>query len=122
MGKQFIIERKIHTVDAQEAALGRLACGIAKLLIGKHKIKYSPHIDNGDIVYVKNIDNLKVTGKKLEHKVYYHHSLYPGGLRAKRMSDLYKNNKFEILRRAVFSMLPKTRHRKNMIKRLRIKE
>ena len=122
MAKQYIIERKVHMVDAQTATLGRLASGIAKLLIGKHKVEYVPHIDNGDIVYVKNIEALKVTGKKLQHKLYYHHSNYPGGLKVRRMKDLYNNNKFEILRLAVLRMLPETRHRKNMIKRLKIKD
>ena len=115
------IERKLHQLDATDQTVGRLATQVANLLHGKHKPEYQAHIDMGDIVEVKNINKMKFTGKKLEQKEYYHFSGYIGGLKAKKMSAVYALNPGEVLQRAVREMLPPTRLRVNMLKRLIIK-
>lgn len=115
------IERKTHQIDASEQSIGRLATQIASLLRGKHKANYSPQVDNGDFVIVTNIDKVKFTGKKLEKKEYYHYSGYPGGLKTTKLKELFKNNPQEVLRKAVYNMLPKNRLRQHMIKRLTFK-
>lgn len=112
------IERKTHKIDAEGKVLGRLATEIATLLRGKGKVNFLPHIDNGDFVVVKNSDKIKTTGKKIEQKVYYSYSGYPGGLKSKKMKDI---SRAEALKRAVWNMLPKNKLRKDMIKRLIIK-
>lgn len=114
-------ERNTHKIDASNQAVGRLASQIAIILRGKNKPEYQPHIDNGDIVEVSNINKLKFTGKKLEQKKYYKYSGYPGGLKETKMGDLAKKDQGEILRRAVKQMLPPTKLRTNMLKRLIIK-
>ena len=115
------IDRKVHVVDASTLPLGRLASKIATLLIGKNKSDYQPHIDNGDIVLVENIKQIKVTGRKAEQKIYYSHSGFPGGLKEKKYKDVFKNNPFTVLQKAVKGMLPKTTSQISRIKRLRIK-
>ena len=113
------IKRKTHTIDATDQVLGRLATQIATLLIGKGKESYRPNDDNGDIVIVKNTKKMKITGKKLDQKLYYHHSGYPGGLKTKKMGDVFKNDPNQVLHKAVYNMLPKNKLRKPRIKRLR---
>ena len=113
--------RKLHKIDAENQATGRLATKIAIILRGKNKPEFQPHIDLGDIVEIRNIDKLKFTGKKLEQKKYYKYSGYPGGLKETKMGDLAKTNPGDILRRAVRKMLPANRLRNNMLKRLIIK-
>jgi len=115
------IDRKLHQLDATDQAVGRLASQIAILLRGKNKTEYQPHLDLGDIVEVKNITKLKFTGKKLEQKEYYHVTGYIGGLKTTKMEDIFEKNPGDILRRAVREMLPPTRLRPNMLKRLIIK-
>ena len=115
------IERKTQQIDATNQSVGRLASQIALILRGKNKINFTPQVDNGDFVVVSNIDKLKFTGKKLEQKKYYRHSGYPGGLKTTKLSELYKTQPAEVLKKAVFKMLPKNRLRNNMIKRLTIK-
>lgn len=115
-----IITRKIHKLDATDRVLGRLASEIAVLLRGKHKVEFQPHQDRGDIVEVSNVGKMKLTGKKLEQKVYYRHSGYPGGLREDKAEDLMKKKPERVLHNAVFHMLPKNKLRAEMIKRLRI--
>ncbi len=115
------IERKLHKIDAEGKSAGRLASQIALLLRGKNKPEYLPHIDGGDIVEVGNVDKMKFTGKKTEQKKYFHYSGYPGGLKEKKMSDILKSDPGEVLRRAVREMLPPTRLRRGMMKRLIIK-
>ncbi|MDP2708467.1 MAG: 50S ribosomal protein L13 [bacterium] len=109
------IERKLHKIDAEGKSAGRLASQIALILRGKNKPEYLPHIDGGDIVQVANIDKLKFTGKKIEQKKYYSYSGYPGGLKTKKIADL---TPARILAKAVRDMLPPTKHRVNMLKRL----
>lgn len=113
------IDRKTHNIDAADQVLGRLASKIALLLIGKGKESYQPNIDNGDIVIVKNTKKIKITGKKLDQKLYYHHSGYPGGLKTKKMGDVFKSDPNQVLHKAVYNMLPKNKLRKPRIKRLR---
>ncbi|PIR94375.1 50S ribosomal protein L13 [Candidatus Falkowbacteria bacterium CG10_big_fil_rev_8_21_14_0_10_39_11] len=111
--------RQTHTIDATDKVLGRLASKIATILRGKNKVSFQPHIDDGDFVNIKNVAKIKLTGKKLEQKVYYRHTGYPGGLREKKASDLMVSKPEEVLRTAVVKMLPKTRLRSGMIKRLK---
>lgn len=112
------IERKFHKIDAENKSAGRLASQIAIILRGKNKPEFEPHIDNGDIVEVSNVDKLKFTGKKLEQKKYYKYSGYPGGLKEKIMKNV---SCAEVLRRAVRDMLPPTKLRDGMLKRLIIR-
>ncbi len=115
------IERKLHKIDVSNKSVGRVASEIAILLRGKNKPEFMPHLDCGDIVEVIGVEKLKFTGKKLEQKKYFHYSGYPGGLKTIKISDLFKNNPAEILRRAVREMLPPVKFRKNMMKRLIIR-
>ncbi|MFA6306422.1 MAG: 50S ribosomal protein L13 [Patescibacteria group bacterium] len=109
------MERKIYKIDAEGKAAGRLATEIALILRGKNKAEYLPHLDMGGIVQVINIAKLKFSGKKIEQKKYYKYSGYPGGLKTKKIADL---KPADILKRAVRDMLPPTKHRVNMLKRL----
>lgn len=109
------IERKLHQLDATGKSVGRLASQIALILRGKNKAEYTPHLDMGDIVQVSHIDKFKFTGKKMEQKVYQHYSGYQGGLKTIKIKDMTPE---KILREAVRDMLPKTKHRINMLRRL----
>jgi len=115
------LERKTHQIDATDQAVGRLATKIALILRGKNKPEYQAHLDLGDVVEVTNISKLKFTGKKLAQKEYHHYSGYLGGLKTKKMSAIYALNPGEVLMRAVREMLPPTKLRPNMLKRLIIK-
>lgn len=115
------IQRAIHVLDASEKPLGRLATHIATLLRGKNKPTFMPHIDAGDIVVVSNIGSVKLTGQKASQKVYHHYSGYPGGLKTQKMAEVLKKDSGDVLRRAVYQMLPDNRLRKDMIKRLTFK-
>lgn len=114
------IMRKNHTIDAQSITLGRLASKTANLLRGKHKTTYQPNIDGGDFVILTNASKIKVTGKKIEQKEYYHHTRYPGGLKTDYLKDLIKTRPEKVIKNAVFHMIPKNRLRNNMMKRLTI--
>ena len=113
------IQRKTHVIDATGQVLGRLAARIAVLLTGKHKSGYLPHLDMGDVVIVRNVDKIKVTGKKLKQKIYYRHTGYLGNMREIPMWIIKEKRPHELLRRAVWGMLPKNRLRKRRIKRLK---
>jgi len=110
-----------HTIDATNKSLGRLATEIARFLIGKHKPNYVPYKDLGDRVVVKNIGKLKIFPNKLKQKKYYHYTGYPGGLKVKTLEELFSKNPAEVLRRAVYNMLPKNKLRKERMKKLIIK-
>lgn len=114
------VERKTHTIDATGKVVGRLASGIARLLQGKHKPAYLPHIDFGDIVEVTNVRHLRFTGKKLKQRVYYRHSGYPGSLKTIPMEKVFNLEPEEVLRRAVRQMLPHNKLQKERMKRLLI--
>lgn len=115
------IERKTHKIDATGRPLGRLATEVAMILRGKNKVTFQPHIDGGDFVEIINPDKIKFTGKKLAQKEFITHSNYPGGLKRKKVRDVFATDPGEVLRRAVVGMLPKNKLRDLMIKRLIIK-
>ncbi len=112
--------RKTHTIDATDKVLGRLATEIAILLRGKHKPDFLPYKDMGDFVVVKNINKIKISGKKIEQKKYYRHSAYLGGLKEIPLRTLFKKDPAQVLKRAVWGMLPKNKLRAKQIKRLKI--
>jgi len=116
-----MVERKLHKIDADGQAVGRIASKIAIILRGKNKPEYRPNLDEGDIVEVSNIKKLKFTGKKLEQKKYFRYSGYQGGLKETKMKNLFDEKPEEILRRAVREMLPANRLRDGMLKRLIIR-
>ncbi len=113
------MENKTHTIDAADKILGRLATKIAFLLQGKHKPDFVPYHDNGDFVVAKNVSQMKFTGKKINHKKFYHHSGYMGGLKETPLKKVLDENPGEVLKRAVWGMLPKNKLRKQRIKRLK---
>jgi len=112
------MKRDIHTIDAADQVLGRLATRIAGFLRGKHKPDFVPYQDKGDFVEVKNVDKIKFTGKKLEQKKYYHHTGFLGGLKETPLKKVFEKNPGEVLKKAVWGMLPKNKLRKGQIKRL----
>ena len=117
------IKREQHVIDATDKVLGRLATQVAILLRGKNKVGFAPHKEMGDFVVIKNVDKLKFTGKKLEGKIYYHHSLYLGGLKKATMKELQvKKGNAEIFRKAVMGMLTKNKLRARQIKRLKFEK
>ena len=115
------IKNDWYIVNAQNAAVGRLAAFISKILRGKNKPTYNPHIDNGDFVIVTNIDKIKFTGKKHENKKYYRHTGHPGGIKEITPSGLVKKNKTaDILKLAVKRMLPGGPLAKKQLTKLKI--
>lgn len=113
------MERETHTIDAENEILGRLAAKIAVLLRGKEKPSYVPYKDEGGVVIVKNIGKIKVTGKKYKDKIYYHYSGFPGGLKGISYGQLFQKKPGEVLKKAVYGMLPKNKLRDIQIKRLK---
>lgn len=116
-----MIIRKVKQIDASGQVLGRLASQIVLILRGKDKSTFQPNLDLGDSVEVINVDKIKFSGDKLEQKEIIWHSNYPGGLKRKKMKEVFAKDPGEILRRAVIGMLPKNRLRPGMVKRLIIK-
>ncbi len=114
------IEQRWYVVDADGQTLGRLATRIADTLRGKGKPEYTPHVDSGDFVVVVNAEKIAVTGKKLDEKMYYRHSGYPGGLRARSLRDQLERRPTEVLRSAVKGMLPRNRLARRQITKLKI--
>ncbi|MGB3632997.1 MAG: 50S ribosomal protein L13 [Rubrobacteraceae bacterium] len=114
------VERKWHVIDAEDKTLGRLASEIARILRGKNKPQYTPHIDTGDFVVVVNADRVKVSGRKAEQKLYRRHTGYPGGLRETSYEQMMDRKPTEILRKAVWGMIPKTRLGRQQFKKLKI--
>jgi large subunit ribosomal protein L13 len=114
------VEQKWYIVDAKDAVLGRLAVKIANRLRGKIKPQFTPHNDTGDFIIVINADKIKMTGKKLDNKVYYSHSGYPGGIKAETARERLDRRPEKILFSAVWGMLPKGRLGRAMIKKLKI--
>ncbi|MBM4435154.1 MAG: 50S ribosomal protein L13 [Chloroflexi bacterium] len=112
------IERKWWVVDAEGATLGRLATGIAAALRGKHKVAFTDHLDVGDAVVVLNASKIRVTGRKLQQKMYARHSGYPGGFRSETLERLLARRPEEVIRRAVRGMLPQNRLGDKMIRKL----
>ena len=114
------IERKWYVVDASGKTLGRLASEVAKVLRGKNKPTFTPHIDTGDYVVVVNADKIKVTGKKLDQKIYYNYSGYVGGMKETNLKDMLAKKPEEVLRKAVKGMLPKGPLGRQMITKLHV--
>jgi large subunit ribosomal protein L13 len=114
------VEKRWYLIDANGKVLGRLASEIAKILRGKKKAVFSPHVDVGDFVIVVNAEKVKLTGDKLKGKLYYHHSGYPGGLKAIAAEKLLANRPEELLRRAVKGMLPKNKLGSKVFKKLKV--
>lgn len=118
--KKPTIIRETHKLDATGQSVGRLATQIVILLRGKNKASFQPHIDGGDNIIITNASKVKFTGKKIDQKEYYHFSGYPGGLKTKKIKDVFAKNPGEVIKRAVWNMLPKNKLRNSMIKRLKI--
>ena len=120
MAKPNEVERKWYVVDAAGKTLGRLASEVAALLRGKHKPTFTPHVDCGDHVIVINADIVELTGKKLTKKLYYRHSLYPGGLKVRTALEMRTNYPEKMIERAVRGMLPKGSLGRQMFKKLHV--
>jgi large subunit ribosomal protein L13 len=118
--KKESVERKWYVVDAQGLVLGRLAVEIAKKLRGKEKAIFSPHVDTGDFVVVVNADKIRLTGNKLDDKMYYRHTGYPGGIRSINARDLLSRHPERLLEKAVKGMLPKNRLGRQMYRKLKV--
>lgn len=114
------ITRKWYVVDADGMVLGRLASQVATLLRGKHKPMFTPHMDTGDFVIVINAEKVKVTGKKEEKKLYRTHSGYPGGLKTAKYQDAQKKSPENIIKHAVWGMLPKGTLGKSQLMKLKV--
>lgn len=114
------ISREWYVIDANGKTLGRLATEVAKLLHGKHKPIFTPHMDTGDFVIVVNADLIRVTGRKYTDKMYYRHSTYPGGFRSQSLGELMQDNPTRAIYFAVRGMLPKNRLGRQMIKKLKV--
>jgi large subunit ribosomal protein L13 len=120
MPKKGEIEKKWWLIDAQGKTLGRLATEVALLLRGKKKPEFAPFIDCGDYVIIVNAEKVHVTGKKLEQKKYYSHSGYPGGLKVKPLKELLEKKPEEVIRKAVWGMIPKNRLGRAIYKKLKV--
>ena len=107
-------------VDATDIALGRLATGVATVLMGKHRPIFTPHVDTGDYVVISNIDQIKITGRKLEQRYHQYYTLYPGGLKTETWKELMAKKPEKLLELAVRRMLPKTKLGDAMFKKLKI--
>ena len=107
MASPATIERKWYVVDATDMTLGRLASEVASVLRGKKKAIFTPHVDTGDYVIVINAEKIKVTGKKMDQKIYYHHSDYVGGMKETTLKEKLANKPEEVIELAVKGMLPK---------------
>ena len=120
MASPATIDRKWYVVDATVMTLGRLASEVAKVLRGKNKPIFTPHIDCGDNVIVINAEKIKVTGKKLEQKIYYNHSDYVGGMKETTLAELLAKKPEKVIELAVKGMLPKGPMGRDMIKKLHV--
>lgn len=109
-----------HIIDADNRILGRLAVEVANLLRGKNKSSFVPYLDKGDRVIVINTDKIQVTGRKMKQKIYYHHSGYPGGIKGVRLEEAMAKDSRQVVRKAVYGMLPKNKLRDKMIKKLEL--
>ncbi len=118
MQKKETVERKWYVIDAKDKPLGRVASLAATYLRGKHKPTYTPHIDCGDNIIIINADKVKLTGNKLENKMYYNHSMYTGGLRERTAKTMIEKYPVEMMERAVKGMLPHNRLGRQMYKKL----
>jgi len=120
VAKENEVKRSWYVIDMNEQVLGRAASEIAKILRGKHKPIYTPSVDTGDFVVVINAEKVKLTGRKLGVKTYYHHTGYPGGIRSITADKLLQKRAEDLLKIAVRGMLPKNKLGRQMIKKLKI--
>ena len=120
MAKAESIERKWYVVDAQDLVLGRMASQVASILRGKNKPIFTPHVDTGDHVIIVNADKVVLTGKKLDQKIYYHHSGYPGGMKETLYRKLMQEKPEFAVKHAIVGMLPKGPLGRQMAKKLRV--
>ena len=114
------IEKNWFVVDAEGLVLGRLAANVARILRGKHKPIFSPHLDTGDFVIIINADKVRLTGKREEQKSYFSHSGYPGGTKVRMFKDLIKSNPRFVVEHAVRGMLPHNRLGRQQMKKLKV--
>ncbi len=114
------ISRQWFVIDGTDLVLGRLASVVASRLRGKHKAIFTPHLDTGDFIVVVNADKIKLSGRKIEQKMYYRHSGYPGGITAINAKHLQEQKPERMLRAAVQGMLPKNRLGRQLIKKLKV--
>lgn len=114
------VDKKWYVVDAENLVLGRLAANVARILRGKHKPIFSPHMDNGDFVIVINAGKVRLTGKREEQKSYFSYSGYPGGSKVRLFKDMIKSNPQFVIEHAVRGMLPHNRLGRRMIKKLKV--
>lgn len=114
------IEQKWWLIDAEGRVLGRLATEVADLIRGKKKPQFTSHLDTGDFVVVVNAEKVKVTGRKLEQKKYYSHSLYPGGIKEETLKDLLARKPEEVIKKAVWGMVPKGKLGRALYKKLKV--
>lgn len=120
MASPATIERKWYVVDATGYTLGRLASEVAKILRGKNKPIFTPHIDTGDYVIITNAEKIKVTGKKLDQKIYYHHSDYVGGMKETTLREMLEKKPVKVVELAVKGMLPKGPLGRQMMTKLHV--
>ena len=120
MASPSTVERKWYVVDAEGKTLGRLASEVANVLRGKNKPTYTPHIDTGDYVIVVNAEKSQVTGKKLDQKIYYHHSEYVGGMKEATLREMMQKKPEFVITHAVKGMLPKGPLGRQMLKKLHV--
>jgi large subunit ribosomal protein L13 len=119
-GKTAEIRREWYVIDAEGQTLGRLASRIVPILKGKRKPTYTPHLDCGDFVIIVNAGKVRVTGRKLDQKLYYHHSQHPGGLRSVDLRDQLARHPERVIQEAVRGMLPRNRLGRRMVKKLKV--
>ncbi|WIF95558.1 50S ribosomal protein L13 [Caminicella sporogenes] len=120
VAKPHEVERRWYVIDAEGKTLGRLATQVATILRGKHKPIYTPHVDTGDFVIIVNAEKVKLTGKKLDQKMFRWHTGYPGGLKERTYRDMLNNRPEKVIFHAVKGMLPKNRLGRKMIKKLKV--
>lgn len=113
-------QRDWYVVDAEGKTLGRLATQLADILRGKRKPEYTPHCDTGDFVVVLNAEKITVTGKKMEQKLYWRHSGYPGGIRSRTLAEMLERQPEEVIRKAVKGMLPRNRLGRQQLRKLKV--
>lgn len=118
--KKDAIEKKWWLINAEGKVLGRLASEVAVLLRGKKKAEFTPFLDTGDFVIVINADKVKVTGRKEDQKVYYHHSGYPGGLTTKTLREMRNTRPEEVIKKAVWGMIPKNKLGSAVYRKLKV--
>ncbi|MDL2263040.1 50S ribosomal protein L13 [Synergistaceae bacterium OttesenSCG-928-I11] len=120
VAKREEVEHKWYVIDATDKHLGRLAAQVARILTGKHKPTYTPHVDTGDFVVVVNAEKIALTGKKLEQSKIYKYSGYPGGLKSRTYAEVLQRRPEHLIEKVVWGMLPKTKLGRAMYKKLKV--